>query len=725
MKSLILSIAAIFFLGCTQMSTNDLSDTKVPSITKKYHGITHVDEYEWLRVEPELQKDNAQLQKFLTSEQNKVDTFYHEHQKTIKTIRKELLDRVNANKLDEEWEDSSFLYVSKYINNNDHRTVFAEDKVTGKRYRLFGPTDIKISGDGFSFGKFTISPDKKLVGWVENSNGDNNAVIRFRNLITGSILKEEVKNVGSYANVIWSHDSSSVFYVQLDEQNRPYVVKRHFINSELESDSIIYAEANPELYVTLAMTHSNNYLVLDSSNPILTQIRLLDINRPNSQLMDVLGENDLGYIQFQHVGNKAYIQSNHEYSNGQLYYIDNFNPSLPIDVTSLKSVIKRDTSFQINQSIFLDTFIIVHERKNGIDRLVAINTDNNTSTVISFPDKEYGIGISDKQSVKAGKVNFYYESLLTPQVRYELNTSWLQLERKSQREVKGFLRDNYIAKRISIPAHDDASIPVSIVYHKDYPPTQETPLYLYVYGAYGEGIPPEFPLYEMSLINRGFTFAIAHVRGGNERGGDWHKSATHLNKKNTFYDLISVSKFFIDNKMTSEGNITLSGASAGGMAIGYAINNYPNLFNSAVALVPFVDVLSTLLDDSLEYTIQDWGEFGNPLESKEIFEYQLSYSPVDNVKRQSYPNLYATAGMSDSAVGYWEPAKWVSKINSLKTNTSTILLDVKGGGHINSEKYSYLEDMTKIITFVVEMEKCSGQVQPDTFLKECSNSLGD
>jgi len=544
---------------------------------------------------------------------------------------------------------------------------------------------------------YQISPDGKYLAWVEDVTGRESGVIYIKELETGKILPKTIINTNS--NIVWDNDSTSIYYVIKDAKERDFQLQNQSIIAPY-NHRIIFTENDDAFHVKVKQSISKKMLLVSSYNWNVSESYALTKNITNDFVLELLVSRSLSTRhKIQHIEDSFYFYTN--------YFSDNFDlvraPEKSIKSVSLwEKIISRPSKTFFKNTLFFKNFFAITERVAGTDKLRIVERKSNESHYIDFNDEIVGLTFSYiKQNKDSNKLRIKVQSNLTPLTVYDYDYKKKVLTIVKEVKAKGYDKSNYQQERLFVKSNDGTKVPVTLIYHKKFGANINNPLYLYVYGAYGDGIPPEFPSIALSAIDRGITFAVAHVRGGDELGKQWHEQGKLMNKKNTFNDFIAISQFLVDNNYVAKGNISTGGESASGMTIGVAISERPDLYKSVAMLVPFVDVLNSLMDTSLEYTLTDWTEFGDPLGSEKVFNYIKSYSPYDNIKQQVYPNIYVTGGLDDPAVGYWEPGKWVSKIRKNQTNDSLTLLGFRDGGHISTGKFVVEYEFAKLITFIL------------------------
>ena len=549
-----------------------------------------------------------------------------------------------------------------------------------------------------------VSPDNRLAIFGEDTTGRRQYTLKIKNLETGDILSDCIENTTGGA--VWSNDNQFIFYAKKNAETlRSYQIYRHKLGENSQNDILIYEEKDDTFDVFVSKSKSNKYIYIASFSTLTTEYRYIDANQPDS-IFTLFAERKRGveYNLF-HRGNHFYIMTNlDKATNFKLMKTDE-NKTQMADwqeyIPHRKDVMLEDVE------IFQD-FIVLQERQNGLNRLRIKNDAKDY--YIDFDEETYTLGLSYNPEMQTQHFRYVYNSMTTPSSVIEFDMHTQQKQVLKEQEIPGgkFDKNNYRSQRLWATARDGVHVPVSVVYHKDTPPTKQSPLLLYGYGSYGITVDPGFSTNRLSLLDRGFVFAIAHIRGSEYLGRPWYEDGKLLKKKNTFNDFIDVARFLIEKQYTSSQSLFAMGGSAGGLLMGAVMNQAPELFYGMVAQVPFVDVVTTMLDDSIPLTTGEYDEWGNPNE-KAYYDYMKSYSPYDNVESKSYPNLLVTTGLHDSQVQYWEPAKWVAKLRELKTDSNLLLMhtDMDSGHGGASGRYKSLEDTARDFAFILHLAQKS------------------
>ena len=497
-----------------------------------------------------------------------------------------------------------------------------------------------------------------------------------KDLETGELMEDKIEEMRGRA--VWSPDDSSFFYTSLDENGRPWQARRHVVSEPVESDTVVYEEANAGFFVGVSGTNSKEYVIISAGDHVTSELRLIPTGDVTTEPVLVAPRRSGHDYSMDHQGDRFIIMTNDNHQNFRLAIAPEDNPT----EAAWETILQGTESLYIQHFHVTEDYIAVEERTDGLDQVRIINRAGE-STHVEFHEEAYTANIQFDPEFDENTLRLAYTSMTTPWTDFDYHIDTEELEvRKVQEIPSGYDSSGYVTHRELAPARDGVQVPVSIVRHRDTPVDGSAPLYIYAYGAYGSGISPYFSSARLSLLDRGFIFAIAHVRGGDELGYHWYEAGKLFERINTFNDFVDVARHLVVKGYGSEGRIAISGASAGGTLMGAAVNQAPELWGAVVTQVPFVDVLNTMLNVDLPLTPPEWPEWGNPIEDKAAFEYIRSYSPYDQLMPGEYPPIMVTAGLNDPRVTYWEPAKYVAKLRAVKTDDNLALLKTDmGSGH--------------------------------------------
>jgi oligopeptidase B len=672
------------------------------------HGDTIVDDYFWLR-----DRDNPQVMEYLKAENEYTELVLEPHAELRESLFQELKARVKEDDNSVPVKKDDYYYYSRVAAGKQY-SIHCR-----KRGDLNSPEEIILDenqlAEGkpyFQLGTFSISPNHQLLAYAEDIDGSERYTLRIKNLLTGELLPETIAN--TYYSLEWVNDNQTFYYTVLDENLRPYRLYRHTLGQPIDRDELIYEEQDSQFFVGCDKSRDDRYIFLTTDGKITSEQYFVSADDPHGTFSIVTPRQKGHEYSVSHHDGSFYILTN---DNAQNFRIMRSLVSQP-QQQYWEEYIAHDPDRLIEGIDEFKDYLIISERYQGLGQLRAIDLQSQSSHYLEFDDPTYLVFGAANWEYDTQTFRFGYTSLVSPMTVFEYDLRSLSVgsaESRTKTVLKqneipgGYDPNQYHSERIFALSHDGVEVPISIVYRRDFKRDGTQPLYLYGYGSYGASIDPGFSTNRLSLLDRGFVYAIAHIRGGSELGRHWYESGKFLQKKNTFLDFVACAEHLIAEKYTSAGNIAIAGGSAGGLLVGATINLKPELFKAAIAQVPFVDVLNTMLDADLPLTQLEYDEWGNPAD-EEFYRYIRSYSPYDNVTAKAYPHLLITAGLNDPRVTYWEPAKWTAKLRSLKTDDNLLLLKTNlDSGHGGaSGRYEYLKDIALEYTFLLSVfEKAS------------------
>ena len=532
-------------------------------------------------------------------------------------------------------------------------------------------------------------------------------IIQIKNLETGEIYPDKIENTTGSA--VWANDNKTLFYTQKDPVTlRSDKIYKHRLGTSAKTDKLIFNEEDETFGTFVYKTKSRKYIVIGSYSTLTSEYQVLRADDPDGQFK-IFSPRTRGLeYSIAHYGTDFYVLTNKDKAtNFKLMKVKEENTSSD----NWEEFIPHRTEVLLEDIDIFKDYYVLSERENGLNKLKIVRWDGNDSYYLPLEGETYTAYASHNPEFDTEILRYAYNSMTTPSSVIDFNLSTKEKTIKKEQEVLGgkFQKENYLSKRIWATARDGEKVPMSIVYHKDTDLDKANPVLQYAYGSYGATIDPYFSTVRLSLLDRGFVYAIAHIRGGQYLGRQWYEGGKLLEKKNTFTDFVDCSKFLIDSGLTSPDHLYAAGGSAGGLLMGAIVNMAPDLYNGVVAAVPFVDVITTMLDDSIPLTTGEYDEWGNP-NDKEYYDYMKSYSPYDNVTAKAYPNLLVTTGLHDSQVQYWEPAKWVAKLREMKTDDNLLFLDTNmDAGHGGaSGRFEALKEAAKEYAFLLDLE---GKIQ--------------
>ena len=669
-----------------------------------WHGHEKRDDYHWLKAEnwQEVMHDPS----VLPAEIRAVLEGENAHHEAVMAGTRALQDQLFAELKGRIKEDDSSVpapdgawdYYSSYVAGGQHPRYCRKPRGKDGPEQMLLDGNLLASGrEYFRFGGIDLSPGQNLIAWSFDGNGSEFYELHVRDAATGTEHKDVLENTAGEAT--WTTDGKSFFYTLQDDNHRPLKTFRHVLGTEQSADTLVYEEKDTGKFTGVGKTNSEMWITIDIHDHDTSEIWLIDAARPDEPPRLVAPRVEGIEYDIEHRADQFIIRTNE--GNAEDYKLVTA-PVLNPGKENWTDLIPHRPGVFIVSYIVLKHWLIRMERENALPRIVVRHMETGEEHAIAFDEEAYSLGFGEMREFETDTLRFTYSSPTTPaQVfDYDMKTRTRVL-RKTQEVPSGHDPSHYVTRRLMAPAHDGEMIPVTLLYRKDAKLDGSEPLWLYGYGSYGISLPAGFNTNILSLVNRGFIYATAHIRGGQEKGRRWYKTGKMEHKQNTFRDFISCAEFVVREGFTGKGNIVAQGGSAGGMLMGAVANMAPELFRGIVAEVPFVDVLTTMLDDTLPLTPPEWPEWGNPIESKQAYENIMAYSPYDRVEAKAYPNILAVGGLTDPRVTYWEPAKWVAKLRELKTDDNLLLLKTNmGAGHGGaSGRFDRLKEVAFVYAF--------------------------
>ncbi|MEL7430319.1 MAG: S9 family peptidase, partial [Pseudomonadota bacterium] len=661
--------------------------------TSTFHGVTLTDAYHWLRAEnwQEAMRDPASLPEdiaeYLKAENTYFETAMADTQELQTSLIAEMRGRIKEDDSSVPVQKGPFAYNWKYVEGGEHPIRVRTPHEGGEETVLLDVNKEASGLEYFELGYVGESPRHKTLAWSRDTSGAEYYALLFRNLETMQDSAYELKDIGSCA---WG-DEKTIFYSLVDENHRPSKVYRHTLGTAQSDDVLVYEETDPRFYCGVGRSRSGKYIFISSGMNDQDEMRFIPTADLDAEprLIEPRAEG-LEYS-VEHQGDRFLILTNADGAE------DFKIVHTPVDAPSREHWEDLIPHVQGRMIISIDAYadwIIWMERENALPRICFMDASGKRDA-ISFDEEAYSLGVAASPEFDKSMFRFTYSSPTTPSqvFDYDLATGARTLLKEVE-VPSGHNSADYVTRRIIAKSHDGAGVPVTLLYHKDTPLDGTAPCLLYGYGSYGASMPASFSTNRLSLVDRGFVYATAHVRGGQEKGRAWYEDAKFDKKPNTFHDFIAAGETLAAENFTARGNIVIMGGSAGGLLVGACVNMAPGLFAGAIADVPFVDVLNTILDDTLPLTPGEWSQWGNPIESRDAFDWIRAYSPYDNVEAKDYPAMLVTAGVSDPRVTYWEPAKWVAKLRTLKTDDNILMLrtNMTSGHFGKSGRFAALED---------------------------------
>ena len=677
----------------------------IPPVAKKLpvqlekHNDTRVDDYFWMN-----ERDSPEVLSHLEEE----NRYYNEMTAHTKAFQAELFEemkgRIKEDDASVPYKHNGYWYYRRFETGKDYPLYCRkEGNLDAPEIIVFDNNEMAIGHSYFSQASYSVSEDNTIAAYGIDTVSRRQYTIRFKNLVTGEILNTEIKNTTGGA--VWANDNKTVYYSRKDEETlRSNQIFKHTLGTDPSEDVLVYQEDDETFYTYVFKSKSKKYILIGSDSTMTSEFRFASAARGTTDFK-VFQERTRGLeYAVSHYDDAFYIQTNKDKAT-------NFKvmrtPEYQTAMQYWEDLIPHREDTLIEDVEIFKEYLVVSERSNGLNKIRIKSWDDRVDYYLPFDNETYDAYPTTNIDFDTHILRYAYNALNTPAsvVDFDMKTQEKTVLKEQEIMGENFSKDNYKMERIWAPAQDGAKIPISIVYHKDTMLDGNAPLLQYAYGSYGSTIDPSFSSIRLSLLDRGFIYAVAHIRGGEYLGRKWYEDGKLLKKKNTFTDFIDVSKFLIAHNYTSSKHLYAYGGSAGGLLIGAVINMAPELYNGVIAAVPFVDVVTTMLDDTIPLTTGEYDEWGNP-NDKEYYEYMKSYSPYDNAFAKAYPNILVTTGYHDSQVQYWEPAKWIAKLRENNTSNNQIIfqcnMDAGHGGA--SGRFEALKEVAQDYAFLLDLE---------------------
>ena len=714
----ILFYATAFSLIFATACKNDSMNNKeiAPPIADKIsteieiHGDIRIDNYFWMRLSDE--QKNAKIKEeqttkvldYLTAENDYYNQITSHTNSFQSSLFEEMKSRIKEDDESVPYKKNGYFYITKFKKGQQY-PIYTRKKesLDAKEELLFDVNELAKEHDYFQLGGLNVSPNNELAAFSVDTISRRQYVLHIKNLKTGKVYNDVITNTNGGS--VWANDNKTLFYTKKDPVSlRSYKIFKHVLGTNESEDIEIFHEKDDTFGTFVTKSKSSKYIIVGSYSTLSSEYQFLSADSPNEALQIIQKrERNLEY-DIAHYKNHFYIKTN---KDGAKNFKLMKTPTTKTSKENWTDVIPhREDTLLEDMSIFKE-YLVLEERTNGLNKIRIKRWDDAKDYYLPFDEETYSVGVYANPDFDTKVIRYSYNSMTTPSSVIDFNMDTKTKEIKKEQEVLGgkFDKNNYTSKRVWADARDGKKVAVSLVYRKDTELNKDTPLLLYAYGSYGATMSDGFSTVRLSLLNRGFVYAIAHVRGSEYLGRNWYEDGKLLHKKNTFNDFVDCSKFLIKNNYTSANHLYAMGGSAGGLLMGAIANMNPELYNGIIAQVPFVDVISTMLDESIPLTTGEFDEWGNP-KNKENYEYIKSYSPYDQVKAKAYPNMLITTGYWDSQVQYWEPAKWVAKLREYKTDDNILLLhtnmDAGHGGA--SGRFDALKEVAREYAFMLDLE---------------------
>jgi oligopeptidase B len=677
------------------------------TIVETWHGIEKRDDYKWLKDEnwqsvlrePKLLKKD--IRKYLVAE-NAYTRAAMADTKTLQAkLFKELKGRIKQDDSSVPAPEGHFLYFSSVIKGGQYPIIKRKPRDGGKEHVLLDGNREAKGKKFFSLGGLSLAPDHSIGSWSFDDKGSEFYKIRVRDLANRKDSKDVLTN--TTGDAVWAADGKRFFYTLQDDNHRPLKTYLHRLGTPQSEDQLVFEEKDTGMFTGLDQTSSKRFITIDVNDHDTSECWLIDAEKPE-ELPRCVAPRQKGFeYELEHHDGQFIIKTNKDDAEDYKLMVTDVDKLSPENWVDL--VPHRPGIFLVGFFVFKD-WLVRMERENALPRIIVRNMASGEEHAIAFEEEAYSLGYGDMREYETDILRFTYSSPTTPSQLFDYNMrDRSRVLLKTQEVPSGHNPSDYVARRMQAPAHDGEMIPVTIIHKKGLKLDGKAPLWLYGYGSYGMSMPAGFNTNILSLVNRGFVYATAHIRGGQEKGRRWYKKGKLEHKTNTFRDFISVGHFLVEQKFTSVGNIIAQGGSAGGLLMGAVANMDPGLFKAIVAEVPFVDALTTMLDDTLPLTPPEWPEWGNPIADAAAYRTIAAYAPYENVTKQAYPHIFALGGLTDPRVTYWEPAKWIAKLRTQNTSRNKLLLKISmGAGHGGaSGRFDRLKEVAEVYAFGLKM----------------------
>jgi len=702
----------LLIASCATSGTEDARSTDVEGVTAllqpraakrpvvlTQHGHERTDDYYWLN-----QREEPEVIAYLEAENEYLEERLHHTEELQAELFEEMVGRIQQDDASVPTRDGDYFYYTRYKEGGEYaiqcRRRADGRAMTGDEEVLLDGNELSVGHDFFSLGRTAVSPDQQLLAYSTDTVGRRFYTVRFKDLTTGEVLEDTIPEVtGSMA---WANDNRTLFYAKQDPTTlRSFQVYRHTLGTDHAQDALVYEEEDETFSCWVSKSKSEEFVMISSNQTLSSELRFLDADDPTGEFQLLAPRAEDHRYSAKHFGDHFYIVTNHDALNFRLM-------RTPVSATSRENwtevVPHREDVLLSGIEIFRD-FLVLSERSGGLSQIRIRPWDGGGEHTLDFGEPAYSARLSGNREFDSDQLRYRYSSLTTPSSVFDYDMRTRDRELKKQDVVLGdFDPANYTTERLMATARDGTAVPISLVYHNGFERDGTSPLLLYGYGSYGSSMDASFRSAQLSLIDRGFVYAIAHVRGGQEMGRSWYEDGKLSKKKNTFTDFIDCAEFLVERKYADPERLYAMGGSAGGLLMGAVVNMRPELFHGVVAAVPFVDVVTTMLDDSIPLTASEYDEWGDPRE-KAAYDYMLSYSPYDNVTTRRYPNLLVTTGLHDSQVQYFEPAKWVAKLREHWDGDNVLLLrtNMEAGHGGASGRFRRLRERAMDYAFLVDL----------------------
>ena len=703
--SFFLFVSTMFVISCNNEIKPPLKNSIIPPVAdkipvsfKKFNDI-RIDDYYWLK-----ERENPEVIDYLERENDYYEKMTSHTLDLQNKLFKEIKDKIKEDDESVPYFLNGYWYKTKYKEGLDYPVYTRfKDSLNNKEEILFDCNELAKKHDYFNLSNFQISPDNKIVAFSTDVVSRRLYSVQFKNLETGKVYSDKIINSsGSFA---WANDNSTLFYTSRDVNTlRNDKIFKHVLNTDYENDELVYFEKDETFYTNVSKSKSKKFIIISSFSTLTSEFQFLPADNINESFK-LFNKRKRGVeYSINHYDDHFYIITNKDKAYNYKLMKTKISETSSENWTDV--VEHRENVLIEGIDIFKD-HLVVSERVDGLNRINIKKWDDSENYFLNFDNETFSSNTTTNLDFNSKKLNYAYNSLNEPYsvIEFDMITKEKTVLKQHKVLDKNFSKDNYVTERIWADSQDGNQIPISLIYKKGIKRDGSNPLLIYGYGSYGNTIDPSFSISRLSLLDRGFIYAISHVRGSEYLGRDWYENGKLLNKKNSFNDFVDSTKFLISEGYTSPEHCYAYGGSAGGLLMGAVINMAPELYNGVIAAVPFVDVITTMLDETIPLTTSEYDEWGNP-NQKEYYEYMMSYSPYDNVSKLKYPNLLVTTGLHDSQVQYWEPAKWVAKLRDYKQDQNYLFLNtnMETGHGGSSGRFEAIKDLAKEYAFLFDLE---------------------
>ena len=703
--SFFLFVSTMFVISCNNEIKPPLKNSIIPPVAdkipvsfKKFNDI-RIDDYYWLK-----ERENPEVIDYLERENDYYEKMTSHTLDLQNKLFKEIKDKIKEDDESVPYFLNGYWYKTKYKEGLDYPVYTRfKDSLNNNEEILFDCNELAKKHDYFNLSNFQISPDNKIVAFSTDVVSRRLYSVQFKNLETGKVYNDKIINSsGSFA---WANDNSTLFYTSRDVNTlRNDKIFKHVLNTDYKNDELVYFEKDETFYTNVSKSKSKKFIIISSFSTLTSEFQFLPADNINESFK-LFNKRKRGVeYSINHYDDHFYIITNKDKAYNYKLMKTKISETSSENWTD---VVEHRKNVLIEGIDIFKDHLVVSERVDGLNRINIKKWDDSENYFLNFDNETFSSNTTTNLDFNSKKLNYAYNSLNEPYsvIEFDMITKEKTVLKQHKVLDKNFSKDNYVTERIWADSQDGNQIPISLIYKKGIKRDGSNPLLIYGYGSYGNTIDPSFSISRLSLLDRGFIYAISHVRGSEYLGRDWYENGKLLNKKNSFNDFVDSTKFLISEGYTSAEHCYAYGGSAGGLLMGAVINMAPELYNGVIAAVPFVDVITTMLDETIPLTTSEYDEWGNP-NQKEYYEYMMSYSPYDNVSKLKYPNLLVTTGLHDSQVQYWEPAKWVAKLRDYKQDQNYLFLNtnMETGHGGSSGRFEAIKDLAKEYAFLFDLE---------------------